>query len=788
MRPDPYAVEPWHVREPAGPALADLAATETVFALSNGCLGIRGTLDEGEPVAERGTYLAGLHELRTMVYTEERAGEPERTDTLVDTIDGTVLRLTVDGHPLDVREGELLDHERVLDMRAGTLTRRLRWRSPGGHVVEVESQRVVPFTHRTAAAIRYAVRAVDGPMDVVVQSTLVANAQQPVHPRVPSSEDLLRRPLVPQDHWADGSRLTLLHRTRRSGLLLGAAADHEVHGPGEPDTHGESEEDAAWFTVTSRLAADEELVLVKYLGYAWSEHRALPAVRDDAVAALAAVRAVGWDGLLAGQRRVLDEYWEHADLEVDGDPEVQQAARFAMWHLLQATERAEGRAIAGKALTGTGYEGHAFWDTETFVLQVMTAVRPAVARHALGWRYGTLEQARTRARELDLRGAAFPWRSISGAESSGYWPAGLAAFHVNASVADAVLRYVDATSDDDFARGEGLALLVETARLWMSLGHYTRDGGFHLFGVTGPDEYSAIADDNVYTNLMAQRNLRGAAHWAQRHAGEATGLGVDGDERETWLAAAEAMAVPYDEELGVHPQASGFTDQPSWNFDAMDADSYPLHDGFTYQQLYRKQVVKQADLVLAMYLRGDAFTAEQKVRNFAYYEAVTVRDSSLSAACQSVLAAEVGHLGLAHEYLAESALADLRDADHDSSDGLHLAALAGVWIALVAGFGGLRTVDGELRFRPALPERLTRLAFRYWYRNRLLRVEIRPDGATYELLSGEPLVIRHEDEPVEAAVGSPVHRPLTPRPAPGPVPDQPKHRRPGRRSRPPKAG
>jgi alpha,alpha-trehalose phosphorylase len=785
IRPDPYTVEPWHVREPAGPALADLAATETVFALSNGCLGVRGTLDEGEPVAERGTYLAGLHELRTMVYTEERAGEPERTDTLVDTIDGTGLRLTVDGHPLDIREGVLLDHERVLDLRAGTLTRRLRWRSPGGHVVEVESQRVVPFTHRTAAAIRYSVRAVDGSMDVVVQSTLVANAQQPLHPREPSSDDLLRHPLQPLAHWADGARLTLLHRTRRSGLLLGAAADHEIHGPGEPDVHSESENDAARLTVTARLGADEQLVLVKYLGYAWSEHRELPAVRDDAIAALAAARAVGWDALLAGQRRVLDEYWAHADVELDGDPEIQQAVRFAMWHLLQATERAEGRAVAGKALTGTGYEGHAFWDTEAFVLQVMTAVRPAVARHALGWRYATLDRARTRAREIDLRGAAFPWRSITGAESSGYWPAGLAAFHVNAAVADAVLRYVDATDDTDFARTEGLALLVETARLWISLGHYTRDGRFHLFGVTGPDEYSAIADDNVYTNLMAQRNLRGAAHRAAQHPDEATGLGVDDDERRSWLAAAEAMALPYDAELGVHPQAAGFTDQPHWDFDAMDADAYPLHNQFTYQQLYRKQVIKQADLVLAMFLRGDAFTAEEKVRNFAYYEAVTVRDSSLSAACQAVIAAEVGHLGLAHEYLAESALADLRDVEHDSSNGLHLAALAGVWIALVAGFGGLRHVEGELRFRPALPDGLTRLAFRHGYRGRLLRVEVRPDGATYELLEGEPLRVRHEDEPVEVAVGAPVHRPLTPRPAPGPAPDQPKHRRPSRRSRPP---
>jgi alpha,alpha-trehalose phosphorylase len=785
LRPDAYSVDPWILREPDGPRLDDdLAETETAFALSNGCLGIRGMLDEGEPIGQAGTYLAGLHELRTMVYTEERAGEPEATQTLVNTIDGSLIRLNVDGHALDVREGDLLEHERVLDMRAGTLRRRLRWRSPAGDVVDVESERLVSFRHRTAAAIRYRVRAVEQPIDVVVQSSLVANVQQPLRPPHLSTDDLLRHPLDPLDHRASGDRLTLLHETRRTRFVLGAAAEHELSAPESAQTHSESEEDAARFTVAARLQPGQELLLVKYLGYAWSEHRKLPAVRDEVAAAVTAAHAAGWDGLVADQRRILDEYWDAADVEIDGDPQLQQAVRFALWHLLQATDRAEGRAIAGKALTGTGYEGHAFWDTETFVLQVMTAVRPHITRQALMWRYATLDKARARARQVDLRGATFPWRSIAGEECGGYWPAGLAAFHVNAAVADAVIRYVDSTEDEEFARRAGLELLVETARLWESLGHWTRDGTFHIYGVTGPDEYSAIADDNVYTNLMAQRNLRGAAHWSQRYPEQAAGLDVDDAERERWLAAADAMAVPYDEELGVHPQAAGFTDQPRWDFDAMEEGSYPLHSNFPYLQLYRKQVIKQADLVLAMFLRGDAFTAEQKARNLDYYEQVTVRDSSLSACIQAVLAAEVGHLDLAHDYVAESALADLRDTEHDSSDGLHLAALAGVWIALVAGFGGLRQVDGRLHFRPALPESITRLAFRMRFHERRLLITVRPGEVTYELRDGDALRIHHEDSEVELAAGTPVTRPLTPRSPQLPAPSQPKTRAPGRRSRP----
>jgi alpha,alpha-trehalose phosphorylase len=724
-----------------------------------------------------GTYLAGVHDLRQMVYTESGLGDPEATETLVDTIDGTAVRLLVDGHALDVREGALLHHERVLDLRAGTLSRALRWRSPADRTVEVSSTRLVSLDQRGVLAVRYAVRAGDRPVEVVLQSSLVANAGRPQLPAGPDSEDLLAHSLLPAEHDARGTRLTLVHRTRHTGLLVGASADHGVEGPGaatDVEVHAESTPDHARFTVRARLDPGAELVLTKVVAYAWSDVRGLPALRDELGAALTAARHEGFAGLAAAQRRYLDRFWEGADVEVDGDDELQQAVRVALFHLLQAGARAEGRGIAGKALTGTGYEGHAFWDTETFVLQVMTAVHPEVTRHALAWRHATLPAARERARTLDLAGAAFPWRTITGPECSGYWPAGTAAFHVNAAVADAVLRYVDATGDEDFARGAGVELLVETARLWASLGHWGRDGHFHVFGVTGPDEYSAIADDNVYTNLMAQRNLRGAAAWARRVPGSADPAEIAG-----WERAADAVHVPYDAELGVHPQSAGFLDQPHWDFAATPEENYPLHSHYPYLQLYRKQVVKQADLVLALFLRGDAFTDEEKVRDFRYYEGVTVRDSSLSACIQAIVAAEVGLPDLAHEYVVESALADVRDDEHDSSDGLHVAALAGTWLALACGFGGLRHQGDGLSFRPLLPAALRRLRYHLRFRGRLLRVTVEHGRVTYELRSGEPLTVRHEREDVALVAGEPVTRPLTARPRP-PLPAQPPTRAPGR--------
>ena len=472
------------------------------------------------------------------------------------------------------------------------------------------------------------------------------------------------------------------------------------------------------------LEPGQRLRLVKLVAYGWSLERTVPALRDQVAAALAAARQAGWDGLLADQRRYLDDFWARADVEISGDSELQQAVRFALFHVLQAGARAERRAIPAKGLTGTGYDGHSFWDTEMFVLPVLTYTIPTAAADTLCWRHSTISAAQQRAHELGLAGAAFPWRTIHGEECSGYWPAGTAAFHVNADIADAVIRHVDATGDETFERDIGVDILVQTARLWRSLGHHDLQGRFRIDGVTGPDEYSALADNNVYTNLMAARNFVGAADVCERNQDRARELGVTPEEMADWRAAADRIFIPYDQRLGVHPQAEGFTDHEMWNFAETEPDQYPLMLHFHYFDLYRKQVVKQPDLVLAMQLCCDAFTDEQKARNFDYYERITVRDSSLSACTQAVLAAEVGHLRLALDYAAEAALMDLQDLEHNVRDGLHIASLAGTWIALVNGFGGMRDHAGVLSFAPRLPDGLTSLSFSIVRRKLCLRVEV----------------------------------------------------------------
>ena len=456
--------------------------------------------------------------------------------------------------------------------------------------------------------------------------------------------------------------------------------------------------------------------------------------------------------------------------------------RFGLFHLLQASARAERRSIPSKGLTGTGYDGHAFWDTEGFVLPVLTYTAPHAVRDALRWRASTLELAKERAAELGLDGASFPWRTIRGQECSAYWPAGTAAWHINADIAMAFDRYRTVTGDESLEEECGLAVLIQTARLWLSLGHHDRHGVWHLDGVTGPDEYTAIVRDNVFTNLMAAHNLVAAAEACARHPDAARAMGVTTEETAAWRDAADAVHIPYDEELGVHQQCEGFTTLAEWDFEANT--TYPLLLHEAYVRLYPAQVIKQADLVLAMQWQSHAFTPEQKARNVDYYERRMVRDSSLSACTQAVMCAEVGHLDLAHDYAYEAALIDLRDLHQNTRDGLHMASLAGAWTALVVGFGGLRDDEGILDIDPQLPDGITRLQFRLRWRGFRLTVDANHADVSYTLRDGPgtELTIRHAGEDLTLKTDSPStiavrpRKPLLP-PPPQPPGREPVHRR-----------
>lgn len=781
-----FDVHPWGVgwscRRNTGWEDRGQAHRESVFSLSNGHIGWRGTLDEGDPSAAAGSYLNGVFEEHPMPYAEDGYGYPEHGQTVMHVPDGKVIRLLVDDEPFDIRTGELAEHRQLLDVRTGILHRTATWTSPAGRTVIIASQRMVSFTHRSIAAVRYEVTAADAAVDVTLLSEIVADEPLPEVHSDPRVMDALRDPFEPVAHHGGGGRATLVQRTRRSRIAVAVAADHRVSSSqgAAPEPHTDISADLARTSVRARLDPGASIVLVKCVGHEWSPDLDDVALQDRAEAAVETAMKLGWDELVDEQRQYLDEFWTRADVTVDGDERLQQSARFSLFQVLQSAARAEVRSIPGKGLTGVGYEGHTFWDAETFVLPVLTYTAPSAARDALAWRHSTLDHARDRAEQLHLEGATFPWRTIDGQECSGYWPAGTVAFHINADIAAAVVRYVQATGDVDFEREKGVEILVETARLWCTLGRWDDEGAFHIDGVTGPDEYSAMVDDNFFTNLMAQRNLRAAADACRRHRDQASALDVSSEEIARWTTTADAMAFPYDAARGIPEQSAGFNEKERWDFEGTPDDQYPLQKHFPYFDLYRKQVVKQADLVLALQAAPDAFTPDETARAFAYYDGLTVRDSSLSASVQATVAARVGQLDLAMDYLAEAATIDLDDLQEDVDEGLHVAAHAGVWNALVCGFGGMRDDGGILRFAPRSAAPMTAFSFGMLVRGHTLRIEVQHDAVTYRLEGGPALGIRHFDEEITLEAGV-AHRLGIPALAdPGPRPSQPRGREPRR--------
>ncbi|HET9689733.1 MAG TPA: glycosyl hydrolase family 65 protein [Acidimicrobiales bacterium] len=772
-------LEEWALVE-HGLDLDRLAQTESLFALSNGHVGVRGDLDEGEPHALPGTYLNGFYEQRPLPYAEAGYGYPEDGQSVVNVVNAKPIRLLVDDEPFDLRYGRTEFHQRRLDLRAGVLQRETVWHSPGRDRVRVRSTRLVSMAQRSVLATEWVVEVLDEPARVVVQSELVANEEVPPPSNDPRVAAALQDPLAVIANEAADDALFMMAETRRSALRMAVMCWHHVEGPDDLEHHSDSHGQVGRTTVITTLRPGEQLRLVKLAAYGWSEHRSLPALRDQVAAALAAARHTGWDGLLREQRAFLDRFWAGADVGIDGDDELQHAVRFALFHTLQSGVRSEGRGIPAKGLTGPGYDGHKFWDTEAYVLPVLTYTMPTAAADALAWRHRILPAARARAALLGLQGAAMPWRTIAGEECSAYWPAGTAAFHVNAAVALAVERYVAATGDTGWGQAFGLDLLVDSARMWVSLGSFDAHGGFRIDGVTGPDEYTAVADNNVYTNLTARRSLRAAA--AAADVDRTVRPDVTDDEIATWRRAADAVVVPFDERLGVHPQSERFTDHALFDFAATGPAQYPLLLHVPYYELYRKQVCKQADLVMALYVCGDEFSAEEKAADFAYYEGITVRDSSLSAAIQGIVAAETGHLDLAYRYLLEAALMDVDDLERNTRDGLHIASLAGAWLMVVAGFGGMRDHGGQLSFRPRLPEQLRRVRFALrWRRSRLL-VDVDHQTVTYQADGPDPVTLSSWGAQVTVHHGQHVRLDLpAPPPAPPPAPEVPGRRptRPG---------
>ncbi|WP_117000066.1 glycoside hydrolase family 65 protein [Desertimonas flava] len=769
---------------------SQLPLTATLFALGNGYLGLRGDHEEGRDANDPGTYVNGFHETWSIHHAEDAFGFATTGQTIVNVPDAKIMSLYVDDEPFDLAFADLEHYERVLDLRAGTLVRDVTWRTSSGKLIRVRSERLVSLAHRHIAAIRFEVTMLHGSAPVLVTSRLLnrQDAEFDADPGAftegmgtdrPERDPRRHRTFnhrVLQSRVFSGTerQLTLGYQCTNSQMSIACAARHEVESDADLDTDVEVAPSDAALIVTGTLGAGESLRITKFVAYHTSRYA--PGrdaeVLDDADElvvrcnrSLDRVEHQGFDALVSEQSDWLDTFWDATDVKLHAAGPAaatqivsdQQALRWNLFQLAQASAQSGEHGIAAKGVTGGGYEGHYFWDTEMYVAPFLSYTAPEKARQLLRFRWRMLPVARQRATALNQVGALYPWRTINGEEASAYYAAGTAQYHINAAVAFAVKRYVDASGDVGFLAGDGAEVLVETARLWNDLGFYTsRLNGhgrakrvFRIHGVTGPDEYTAVVNDNLYTNVMARFNLRYAARVLELlgevapDALAAVRRRVDLADGETdeWIEAAESMYLPYDAELGIHPQDSDFLEREPWDFANTPPDKYPLLLHFHPLVIYRHQVLKQADVVLAVALRNDQFSADVRRRNFDYYDPITTGDSSLSACVQAMAAAQIGYEDLAVRYFREALYVDLADLHGNTRDGVHVASCGGVWGTVAFGFAGLFETGTALSFDPILPPTWDGLTFRIQRHGSRLRVDLDPDGCTVTVVDGHPVPI-----------------------------------------------
>ncbi len=765
-------VDPWRLvrshRDPAG-----FAQEESLFALANGSLGVRGGLEEGDSPSQ-GSFLAGAWERTPIEYHERFPGFAKTTDTRIPVADGTRIRLRLGDEPVRLEQGEWLDFSRELDLRSGCYRRHLRWRAPSGATLDIHAERLVALDRPGLLAIRYRVGSIDydGPLRLESAIEVARGAiEQGADPRIGVRVDGGLRLTGAE---ADANEAWVSQRTTHSDIRLACVQRHVVGAElrfQQAFTGAKGVEQH----FAGSLQPGQELVLEKYVAYAWAQpgdgDTTDSALLEQAQGVLQQAEAAGYAALARAQTEALARFWRDADLAIDGDASAEQALRFSLFHIFQSTSRDDRGSAAAKGLTGEGYEGHYFWDAEAFMLPAMVGIAPELARAMLLYRHRTLDRSRAHARELNhQRGALYAWRTISGDECSAYFPSGSAQYHINAAVAWAIRLYVDATGDQDFLRDHGAEMLFETARIWLDAGHFNprRGGAFCIHSVTGPDEYSALVDNNHYTNRMAQRHLRDAAQvsdWMQAQYPEAYArlagrIGLNTEEPAQWRRAAEAMYLPVDPQLGIFPQDDAFLDKPRLALDAGGHGKQPLLLRLHPLTIYRHQVCKQADTVLALVLAGEQVDLASKRRNLEYYEGVTVHDSTLSASTFAVLAAEVGADDRAWRYFQDALRVDLDDLHGNAAHGVHMAAMAGSWLALSWGYGGFRAIDGLPSLAPRLPQAWRGYRFGLRWRQAHLRVEVDTDGARYALTDGETLDFLHAGQRQHLRAGETLHFPL----------------------------
>ncbi len=735
----------------------ELMLNETLFHNANGYLGVRGCYEEGYPrdyKTIRGTYINGFYDYVDMPQAEKLYGLCEKKQTMINVADTQGISFCADGEKFSMFEGEVISSVRSLDMKEGVTLRKVHFRSGKGHEFEVNVKRMASFDMPNLFLIEYRVKSLAYEGELTFESLHIGDTKNFFDPSDPRVAGESHEHLIPEQALNKDNVTYLCTRTVSSNLYVCSAVSEKVRYEGgagsdhELDVSVSRENHRYIKKIKTSINAGEEVVLTKYTILTDSLRSDSPV--DEARRLMEIARNTETELLYKKQKDFLKDYWDKCSLKIEGDDELDIALRYNTYQLLQSAGRDEHSNIAAKGLSGEGYEGHYFWDTEMYMQPFFTMTNPEISKDLISYRYATLPAARENARLLGHKsGALYPWRTIEGSECSGYFPSGTAQYHIDADIAYSVVAYYLATGDFDFIAGKGAEIVFETARLWLDVGNYDKDR-FVINCVTGPDEYTCLVNNNYFTNVSARFNLEWAVKFydlltENRDLNTIAKIGLTGSEVEEFKKAAECMYLPYDEKRGINPQDDSFLSKKEWDFPATPPTDYPLLLHYHPLYIYRYQVCKQADTVLAHFIYEDAQSLETIEKSFAYYEMVTTHDSSLSTCIYSIMASKLGMVEKAYKYFGDSAKLDLFNLHHNTKDGIHTANMGGNYMAVVYGFGGLRIKEDGLHLAPVIPRQWSAYSFKLNFRGSRLMVSVartegRPD-VKVSLLEGESVEI-----------------------------------------------
>ena len=722
---------------------------ETLFHNANGYIGVRGCLEEGVPEewdTMRGTYINGFYDVIAMKQAENLRNLVEEKQTMLNVADTQTVYLKIDKEFFSLKTGTVLKNIRTLNMKEGYTLREIHWKSPKGKEVSISIKRMTSFVQLSLFTIEYCVTPINFNGKISFLSYHIANVSNysnPNDPRLAAESEMY---LIPQKvEIMDGYSLAT-SKTRKSELSMCSVVAHKMIATQKVKETSWREENAIIFEASVYTAKSEHIVLEKYSVFSDSIRN--KNLEETAVMDLEKVLNNGLNYYYNAQKEYLKHFWYQSELEVMGDEGMNQAVSFNMYQLLQSAAKDCHCNIAAKGLSGEGYEGHYFWDTEMFIAPFFTLTNPELSKTLLSYRYDILEAARENARSLGhKKGVLFPWRTIAGKECSGYFPSGTAQYHIDGDIAYAIMSYYHTTGDLDFIKEKGEEILLETARLWLDVGNYS-DGKFVINDVTGPDEYTCMINNNYYTNCCAKYNLLAAVtlYKLLKEKNEIQKLvdkiQLSENEIVEMEEAAEKMYLLYDKKMGINPQDDSFLSKPIWNLEETPKEKFPLLLHYHPLHLYRYQVCKQADVVLAYYLFEKEQTRETMIKSYEYYEKITTHDSSLSTCVFSIVASRLGMKKKAYDYFGNSAKLDLENIHNNTKYGIHTANMGGCYMAIVNGFAELRISEKGVSIAPFLPEKWEGYRFKFRYLGNLIRIFVKKEEIIAELVEGTAISIR----------------------------------------------